>query len=336
MEEIKEDEIKSKHSVNPSVEYASMNHQGDLSNLKWCLHGDVIVRCNNGVSLSDRGFRYGQHLFETVAARGGNYLFAKEHVHRLFKTAGHFGFPISKACEKALCNFLHLAPPGEGLLRLYLTTGEGAVASPIVAPNLFAFWEETLFPSREEIEQGVRLVSLKEPVGTTTWGEKTGNYWDHLRALETARSMGASEGLIFDVEGRVISAAMANLLVWFDGKKGSVSESETDLFLVTPSQARGARDGVVLSWVQGQVPEMIECDITRNDLRKVTAMAITNSRLGVMPVVSLDGRKLPHLELAIQLAHEYRKYSLNPVGKIFLSVSESFTEVPSRAKTRSK
>ncbi|HLB33827.1 MAG TPA: hypothetical protein VJK54_06285, partial [Chthoniobacterales bacterium] len=86
----------------------------------------------------------------------------------------------------------------------------------------------------------------------------------------------------------------------------------------------------------GQVPEMIECDITRNDLRKVTAMAITNSRLGVMPVVSLDGRKLPHLELAIQLAHEYRKYSLNPVGKIFLSVSESFTEVPSRAKTRSK
>ena len=316
------------------------------SSKSWSLQGDVMLSCSDGVPLSDRGFRYGQHLFETVAARGGHYLFASEHCERLAKAAQRFNFPFSKIdffqnstadandsvapvlassstslytaglrvgapcpsspaasferslfskkTEEALSAFLKTTPPGDGMLRIMLTAGDGAPASPVVAPRLFAFWEETAFPCQQELKQGIALVSLDQPIGTACWGEKTGNYWEHLRALEVARAAGAAEGLVFDAAGHVISAAMANLIVWF--ADGSV---------VTPSQARGSRDGVVLAWVREQNPNMIERAMTRSDLSQTVAMALTNSRLGVMPVATLDEITLSHSSLALALADDY-------------------------------
>ena len=266
----------------------NMSHSSALHT--WSLQGETMLPCVNGVPLSDRGFRYGQHLFETVAAREGKYLFATEHIDRLVKAAERCGFPFSRTAAKALHSFCKTKPPGDGLLRIILTAGDGAPGTSIKAPRLFAFWEEGTFLSQEEIAQGVTLVSLEEPVGTVHWGKKTGNYWDHLSALETARAAGAEEGLIFDASGHVISATMANLIVWFDNG-----------IVVTPPQARGARDGVMLHWACQHLPEITEGDISRSDLRQARAMALTNSRIGIMPVVSLDGMKLAECASIITL-----------------------------------
>ena len=85
------------------------------------------------------------------------------------------------------------------------------------------------------------------------------------------------------------------------------SNDTTKTFLVTPSCARGARAGVVRAWARENISECIERDITRADLENARAMAVTNSRLGVMPVASLDGRKLPNFELSLKFAYEYLK-----------------------------
>lgn len=263
----------------------------------WIWHQNCLQPCLEGLPLSDRGFRYGEHLFETIAIHHGKALFTEEHLERFFQAAERFHFPLQTASHQALCSFFKTAPPSaNGLARLFVTAGDGAPTAPVVAPRLFIFWEPTDFPTSKEIEKGVSLLSLDHPVGNHYWGVKNGNYWEHLCALKDAQRAGAQEGLIFDADGFLISASMANILLWFQEKDTQV--------LVTPPVAVGARNGVVRAWAQ-YYHLLTERMIHRSTLKEALAMAITNSRLGVMPVTSLDGRKLSHVALALELANEY-------------------------------
>lgn len=247
-----------------------------------------MIPCDFGVPLSDRGFRYGQHLFETLAIRNGKILFFEEHWMRLARAAARHYFPVADSWHEGMINFLNKESWEDGVIRIFLTAGEGAPGAPIEAPQLFLFWEEVDFPSEEKLQEGIKIISLDQPVGTTSWGEKTGNYWEHLNALESAHQAGAEEGLVFDRECFLISAAMANVILWLE-----------DGSIVTPPRSRGARDGVMLDQVRQQFSTLIEADVTRNDLEKVVAMVVTNSRLGVMPVAMLDGRKLSRFSFPI-------------------------------------
>ncbi len=250
----------------------------------WSWQQNKIAFCSDGISLNDRGFRYGQHLFETIATRNGKVLFFEEHWKRLVAAALRRHFPINNLWHQSVSDFLKKESWQDGLLRIFLTAGDGSACSPIIAPNLFLFWEEADFPSEKKLQEGIKIVSLDHSVGTIFWGEKTGNYWEHLTALEAARHSGAEEGLVFDAEGFLISATMANVILWMEDRK-----------IVTPPCARGARDGVILDQMRQSLPNLIEADVRRDDLKKIVSMAITNSRLGVMPVAKLDGKPMKSL-----------------------------------------
>lgn len=280
-----------------------------FSSRTWLWHQESLQPCLEGVPLSDRGFRYGEHLFETIAIHQGKTLFAEEHLERFFQAAERFHFPLDPTCNQELRSFFKIALPSEdGLLRLFVTAGDGAPTAPIVAPRLFVFWEPTTFPNSEKINQGIRLISLPHPIGNHYWGVKNGNYWEHLCALKDAQRADAQEGLIFDADGHLISASMANVLIWFENN----SKKE----LVTPPPASGARDGVVREWVQKKYPYLIERNIHRDTLQRAVAMAITNSRIGIMPVTTLDERKLPCFSFALELACEHQKFLEKKRGRV--------------------
>ena len=251
--------------------------------LAWRWEGGRISPHRGGVPLDDRGFRYGLHLFESIAARDGSILLGREHLRLLAETAARNGFPFPRALTAALRSFFKGRKLADGMLRIYLTAGPGAPGSAIIKPGCFLTWEPTRFSTQAELAKGYNLVALKEPVAGIRWGEKSGNYAEHLTALSTARAAGADEGIIFDLKGRALSCAMGNLLVWLPSRSGMV--------LCTPTLKLGARYGAVLGWVRRHA-KVVEKELNRSDLRRVAAMAVTNSRLGVMPVTSLDGRNI--------------------------------------------
>ena len=252
----------------------------------WRWEGGRISVHRGGVPLDDRGFRYGRHLFESLAVRDGSILLGAGHLALLAGAAARNGFPFPRTLAAALRAFLGQAKTrrlADGMLRIFLTAGPGAPGAPILRPGCYLTWEATRFPTPEELAKGYSLVALKEPVEGVGWGEKSGNYANHLAAFSSARSAGSDEGILFDREGRVLSCAMGNVLVWLPSRSG--------LVLCTPSPKLGARSGAVLGWVRRHT-HVVEKKLTRSDLRRATAMAVTNSRLGVMPVRSLEGRKL--------------------------------------------
>ena len=111
--------------------------------------------------------------------------------------------------------------------------------------------------------------------------------------------VGADEAIVVDRKRSVLSCAMGNLLVWLKSSKRNGTP-----VLCTPPASSGARRGALLTWVCGETP-VEERDLKMFDLSRSLALAVTNSRLGVMPVALLDGKKLPDFNLSLSLAREY-------------------------------
>ncbi|MCS7009415.1 MAG: hypothetical protein NZL93_05710, partial [Chthoniobacterales bacterium] len=87
-----------------------------------------------GVPVSDRGFRYGQHFFETIAVKGGRWGFYQEHLQILQRSGGAAGFVVREedwaVVEKAPEHPLFRGNPQEGVVRLFWTAGDGGPADP--------------------------------------------------------------------------------------------------------------------------------------------------------------------------------------------------------------
>lgn len=234
----------------------------------------VWVSCE-ALPLDDRAFRYGMSVFETVAVAAGRVLFLEEHLSRLAAAALARGWSDVRLPDCLPEITQGVEAPATGVVRLYLTAGPGGVSDP-AGGSMFALIEGcevgTDFSS-------LRVASLSAPYVPGPGGWKTGNYWQNVDALLSARRAGCDEGLLFNPCGALVSASMANVFLQLDGR------------WVTPARETGARDGVVRAWVIGQIPVDEEMP-GASDLARCTACFLTNSRMGIRAVGELDGRPL--------------------------------------------
>ena len=276
-----------------------MSRRSISSGRFWRWEAGAIRSSRSGIPLSDRGFRYGQHVFESIAVRGGRVLLGTEHLRLLAAAARRHRIPCPSGLLAALDTFLDTASLADGMLRIYLTAGPGTPGGEVVSPGCYLSWEASPFPSERDLEKGYALKLVEKTVAGAGWHEKSGNYAVHLEAFREARKSGCDEGIVCDDRGRVVSCAMGNLLVWLPCR-----EKVGGIVLLTPSGESEARAGAVLGWVKRSA-RAAAADLQGSDLRRAAALAVTNSRIGVMPVASLDGRKLPRPDLALRLARRY-------------------------------
>jgi branched-subunit amino acid aminotransferase/4-amino-4-deoxychorismate lyase len=247
---------------------------------------DGAFREGATVPVTDRGFRYGMSVFETLAVRGGRILFLQQHLDALNTACAAAGFRADKADALGALGGLP-----DGLLRIYITAGDG---TDFANHRTFAFFEPAEFPSPEDVRRGARITVARAPVVPVLGGWKTGNYWHHVQALAGARENGFDETLILNVEGVVISAAMANAFFMIGG------------VLRTPAAGAGARLGVVREWIT-ETTHVEEAWLSLEDAKEADECFLTNSRLGVMPVSEIDGRRRPSRETGEALAALYHE-----------------------------
>lgn len=227
----------------------------------WVLHGGAWEAAQ-GLPLGDRALRYGMAVFETIGVRDGLPIFWDEHMASL-----------GAAARELLGQNIGLASPdlrGEagGVLRVYVTAGDGGPADPVTRPRIFALFEP-MPPVRAE-EQTARL--HPEAVEPFAGGRKTANYWMQCSAQAAAQSAGFDHALLADHAGKLLSGAMGNIFLWLDGK------------LCTPALSLAVRQGVMRSWVMRQ-HAVVEAEIPAACLGEAGEVFLTNSRLGVMPLI---------------------------------------------------
>ncbi len=264
------------------------------SPFSWQLQEDEFVECE-AIPVWDRGFRYGMSVFETILVHRGRMVFETEHLARLHEAATAAGFlmPVDWVTPwKARC--ASLGASFSGMMRVYITAGDGGPLAQAGSPRVYVLGEETAMPSAVERERGWRLHISRAPLAMVLGGWKTGNYWQHVQALSEAHRNGCDEAVVLDPAGNVVSASMGNLFVLIDG------------VLRTPPLLTGARDGVVRHWVLKN-SDAREDLVAVDDLARATEAFVTNSRIGILPVRELDGRDLPSQSIGRRLFDTYRE-----------------------------
>ena len=250
----------------------------------WCWTGEQFESCAS-IPLTDRGFRYGMSVFESLRVTRGEPEFFDQHAARLVQAAAEREFALEEA---ALSKVAGLFSELSGFARIYVTAGDGGPAVVADQPRVYVFIEDRTPPDDDDVwEIGLHDESYTAPFG----GLKTANYWFNCDAFTRARRRGFDETLLFNDRAELVSASMANVFLVRDDQ------------IVTPPRSSGARSGVIREWVIGR-RKVEERRLRREDVVNADEIFLTNSWIGVRPVATVEGRALGHRFIAPRLAAE--------------------------------
>ncbi len=243
----------------------------------WLREGTGPFHPADTLPLSDRGFRYGMAVFETLRVRAGRVEYLAEHLWRLARACRASGFPVSGggAFREAAGRLREFAGAEDtnwtGVARLHVTAGDGGPADPPRDCRWLLSLERRDPPPAALYRDGLRLRVHPAPHHPPFGGRKTHNYWANVDALGAARRAGADEALLADADGRLISACLGNVFLLRNGE------------LLTPPTSLGARRGVqrarVLRLTGAVVRELAPGEWQSPD----AAFLVTNSWLGAVP-----------------------------------------------------
>lgn len=249
----------------------------------------------SGVPISDRGFRFGMHVFETLAVKDARLLLGDLHAALLDEASLTVKFPPPpQGWLQQAKNLAANAP--DGVMRIYWTAGDGPPTGPVVTPRLFALLEEMPIPAGPEPEMTDGCFFTFAGNGIP-W-VKSGNYWPHIQAQQAAITSQSPEVILVDADGWIHSAAMANFYAIING------------CIVTPAAGQNVRPGAVRAWLT-QHHSIETRALHREELALASECFLTNSRIGIRSLTHIDKFLFPDRSVVRFLWECYLRDVLN-------------------------
>jgi branched-chain amino acid aminotransferase len=243
------------------------------------------------ISVYDRGFLYGDSVFETIRTYGGKLFALEMHIDRLEESAAkmHIALPVDKATIVAETRrAVEEANNPESYARVMLTRGGGPLGLDTDladGPTRVILVEPLQMPPKEHYERGIAAACI-ETVRASDAADsaKLGNYLASVLALRKAKEAGAVEALVVNRDGLVVEGTTSNIFAVVRGG------------LVTPPLDIGILAGITRAEVLAAAAELgIPVDeraMTATELYAVDELFITSSIREVLPVVVVDGHTI--------------------------------------------
>jgi aminodeoxychorismate lyase len=268
------------------------------------LNGQFVPEEQAVVSVFDRGFLYGDGLFETMRAVKGEPFRWKQHLERLNRGAEFLRiqapFPPDALREFAAQLISRNRMP-EALLRLTLSRGvgvrgyspQGAQQPSLVMSLHPAPVIDPQNPPRWRLVTSSFHLPAHEPLAQF----KTCNKLAQVLARAEADAAKADEALLLNTDGLVAEASSSNLF-WVEGNT-----------VCTPPLASGILAGVtrevVLEICQRLGLAVREAGIRRAELDQADGVFLSLSSVGIAEGASLDGRALRISPLTARIRKAY-------------------------------
>jgi branched-chain amino acid aminotransferase len=198
------------------------------------------------VSVYDRGFLFGDAVFEVLRTYGGALFAWDEHFARLRQSAQRvlLQLPVDSVTLRAeVERGVAAAGKDDCNVRIVVTRGTGPVTlDPGTAgsPLRVVLVEPVAPPPREAYADGIAAITVRTQRsvdGTAAAGAKVTNYLESLLAVGEAKAQGAQEALIVDGRGDVLEGATSNVFVAKGGR------------LTTPPEDAGILAGITRAYV---------------------------------------------------------------------------------------
>jgi D-alanine transaminase len=250
------------------------------------LNGEFVALERATVSVLDRGFLFGDGVYEVIPSYGGHFLGLDPHLDRLEASlaATRIESPLSRAQWQQVLRRL-IGPASAEDQYVYLQVTRGAplerdhLCPPDVPPTVFAMARPIKPRSPEVAAQGVACVTRPDP----RWSRCEIKAISLLAAVLMRR-------------GAADEAALETIMI----RDGLVTEgSSTNVFVIsgevvaTPSKGRLILSGITrelaLSLAASAGIRFVEGPVTEVALRTADEIWLSSSTREVVPVTRLDG-----------------------------------------------
>lgn len=234
----------------------------------------------------DRGFHFGDGLFETISCRAGRPRFLSLHLERLMEGCRRLHLP-SLDVEVLRSEVRQLAEGDAGIVKVIVTRGQALARGYGFTGRERATRVLLRYPAAPAgLPSGVRVdvAMLRLGENPALAGLKHLNRLEQILAWREREERGLDELLLLSRSGALVSGIMSNL---FLARRGTLATPAIDLCGVA-----GIMRQVVLreAGFAGIVCE--ERTLERADLDEADEVFLTSSRIGVAPVISVGPRSL--------------------------------------------
>lgn len=254
------------------------------------INGSLVPRAEARVSVEDRGFVFGDGVYEVLRVINGRLFATRFHNQRLEKSLDGIGITLRGKDSPA--RFVEIGKEllkengllqGEATLYMQVTRGAFTRAHHFppsdVEPSVYIS-AARFTPSAELAENGASAITHPD----LRWGRcdlKTLNLLPNVLASQTARERGAFEAMLIR-DGVVTEGAKTN---FFGVVDGALRTHPCDTHILP-----GITRAVLRDLAREVNVELDETPIKASEIPKLSELFLTGTTTDVMPVVKLDDK----------------------------------------------
>lgn len=256
------------------------------------VNGRFVPHGEAAVHVEDRGYQFGDAVYEVWFVAGGRLCDAEGHFARLERSLGELRIaqPMSRrALEFVLRETLRRNRVTDGLIYLQISRGvarrDHAFPTPTPAPSIVVT-AKSIDPAvgDSKATKGVAIITTPE----TRWGRcdiKTVNLLPNVLAKQAAKEASAYEAWFVDELGFVTEGSSTN--AWIVDREGVLRTRDIQANIL-----RGVTRAAVLRILADNGLSLAEGPFAVKDALEAREAFITGASTQVTPVVSIDGRKV--------------------------------------------
>ena len=278
------------------------------------LNGEFLDEGAAAISPSDRGFLYGDGVFETIKASAGRIWFLEAHLERMRASCAFLRIPLDSSTGTGATRIHEtvdrlLADNGlEGLdaaVRITVSRGRHAGRLDLEEgerPTILITARPCSGPAQFEDGEGLRLTICRDFVQNEQgplFAHKSLNYLFYLLVRDRARRAGFDDGIILNREGAICECATSNLFIVERPRPNYEPRVRT------PALRCGLLGGIVRAeLIQALGATGFEVDeglITPDELLGADEIFCTNSLMEITPVSGIEAQEFSGRETTAQI-----------------------------------
>ena len=262
-----------------------------MDQIKVSIDGVIANGADACVSVLDRGFLYGDSVFEVFRTYGGVPFTEREHLERLQRSADRLMIALPTSIEtlsKEIRDVIAASGLQDAYVRVVVTRGVGPLTyDPTTATHSMRVIIVAPLPKRDDRldREGANVVLVRASRPTDderASGAKASNYLANLLVVHEAKQRGAHEAILLGKEGQLLEGASSNIFI-VEGKTLRTPVPQPGILV-------GITRAVILRVAKEAGLEIDETTVFPDDLFSADEAFITSSIREVLPVVKADDR----------------------------------------------
>jgi len=283
------------------------------------LDGKFVPLSQAKVSILDRGFSYGDALFETLRVYSGKIFRLDLHLDRLKRGADLIFMKLPETRERIediLYETFNRNQGADAVIRMTVTRGKGLPGKlwqDDCSPTLWVHVRPYQAPPEEWYRKGVPVSLIPDSapcLGGVSERIKSTNYLSQILARKQADDQQSVEAVMINERGEVCDGTISNI---FLVENGQLSTPAVNGYVLA-----GVTRQVVLELAGETGVPTLERAVSPDEMVKADEVFLTNTGWEILPVTRVDGKTVgsgrPGL-LTRTLQQEFRKSVEAEIGK---------------------